>query len=312
MLKSAIRFARNTLKLSLTLNNRSFRLSCFQIAFILISALSFMGTAHADWGGLSSGDKDKAAIGIGLGLIDAAATKSKEKKAKKTALEKVEALDLSNVYNDDDCATHYNEVLTAKQLDSKKTWVKEVKSAVDGRCQPAMAANSERREVEQAKARELAEQRTQEQQARLVAVELEQQTADERAYREYREFFETKKSMVPTHALKNWQPLYEANYNKMANASNGLLARAKNAEEIKNAKAFIAMTKEMAHELSECWHVNMAASLPDAPKADIAIIAEWMQGNKSRQRPSGYVETMGHVGITCMNAPTNPKYTHTQ
>lgn len=309
MLKSAIRFKPNTQKLSLTLNTRAFRRSLFQSAFILISALSFIGTAHADWGGLSSGDKDKAAIGIGLGLIDAVATKSEEKKAKKTALEKVEALDLSNVYNDDDCATHYNEVLTAKQLGSKKAWVKEVKSAVDERCQSVMAANSERRELEQAKARELAEQRAREQQARQAAAELEKQSADKKAYREYREFFETKKSMVPAHALRNWQPIYDANYNKMANASNGLLARAKNAEEMKNAKAFIAMTKEMAHEVSECWHVNMAMSLPDAPKADIAIIAEWMQGNKSRRRPSGYVETMGHVGITCMDAPTNPKYT---
>lgn len=275
------------------------------VTVALIVALPFQAT-HAE---LSKGEK--ALFGIGLIGLGAIAESHQDKKAQTAADQKINGLDLSAVYSDDDCNAKYSNVLTHDQLDSNKQWVDDIKTKIDQRCQQVMSANLERHEAEEAKQRELAriEQKHQAKKAseQKIITDRNKRLQEEKQYQDYRQLIDHKRSMATKAALNTWHPIYDTFYDMMFNPYAGLKARAKTVEEIENAKEFLKAAKKLSQNQAECYHVNMALSYPDAASWDVERLAKALRtGNKYYKTTTAYDSGMATTSMTCSEIPSPP------
>jgi hypothetical protein len=275
------------------------------VTVALIVALPFQ-SIHAD---LSK--EKKALFGIGLLGLSAIAESQQDKKAQTAADQKINSLDLSAVYSDDDCNAKYSDVLTQDQLESNKQWVNDIRTKIDQQCQQVMSANLERYEAEEAKQREL----DRIEQKRLAKKAAEQKAItdrnkrlqEEQEYKDYRQLIDQKRSMATKSALRAWKPIYDTYYDMMFNPYAGLMAKAKTVEEIENAKEFLKAAKLVSQNQAECYHVNMALSYPDAASRDIESLAKSLRtGYKYYKTTTAYDSGMATTSMACSEIPSPP------
>ena len=223
-----------------------------------------------------------------------------DKKSQAAADEKVNNLDLSAVYSNDDCIAKYSDVLTQEQLDSGKKWVEDITTKIDQQCQQVMSANLERHQIEQKRlAKKAAEQK--------AITDRNKQLQEEQEYKDYRQLIDQKRSMATKSALRAWKPIYDTYYDMMFNPYAGLMAKANTAEEIENAKVFLKGAKKISQNQAECYHVNMALSYPDAASRDVESLAKSLRtGYKYYKTTTAYDSGMATTSMACSEIPLPP------
>jgi|GEM_PF-3941422 len=271
----------------------------------LIASLPFQ-PIHAE---LSK--EKKALIGIGLIGLGAITESHQDKKYQTAADQKINDLELSTVYSDEDCQAKYSDVLTQEQINSSKKWVEDIKTKIDQQCQQVMSANLERHKAEETKQRELArveqKRRAKEAVKQQAVADGNKRLQEEQQYQGYRKLISHKRSTATKSALNTWQPIYDTFYDMMFNPYAGVMAQANTVEEIENAKESLKVVKQMSRNQAECYHVNMALSYPDAASRDVERLAKALRtGNKYYKSTNAYDAGMATTSLACSEIPTPP------